>query len=107
MRDAVKATLAKTNRWSLEVVETPPATGYFIDGTVDEFKVDRIGDASYVTCELKLWVRSSGTVVSNLVSGGARVETTRAQRDVALSRQACVTTVAEELVDRLFAERVE
>src|SRR5215212_7012929 len=40
MRDSVKATLERTNRWSLELVDAPPATGYFIDGTVDEFKVD-------------------------------------------------------------------
>jgi hypothetical protein len=107
MRDAVKATLEKTHNWSLEVVDAPPANGYFIDGTVDEFKVSRVGDVSYVECELKLWVRSSGTVVSKLISGSARVKTTQAQRDVALSRQACVTTVAEDLVERLFAARVE
>jgi hypothetical protein len=107
MRDTVKASLEKTNHWSLELVDAPPATGYFLDGTVDEFKVERVGDASYVTCELQLWVRAPSKVVSNLVSGTARVKTTLAQRDVALSRQACVTTVAEELVERLFAERVE
>jgi hypothetical protein len=107
MRETVKTTLAKTNNWSLELVETPPAHGYFVDGTVDEFRVNRVGEASYVECELKLWVRSSGKVVSNLVSGGARVETSHGQRDIALSRQACVTTVAEELVEKLFSPVID
>jgi hypothetical protein len=100
MRDTVRAELVRTSPWRIELTETPSG-GFYIDGTVDEMKVERVGDVSRVNCELKLWVRASDRPFS-VLSGAATVDTTKGQRDIALSRQACVTTVAEELVERLL-----
>lgn len=101
MRDTVRAELVKSTPWRIELTETP-AGGFFVDGTVDEMKVERIGQVSRVYCELKLWVRAGDRQPWAVLSGAAKVETTKGQRDVALSRQACVSTVAEELVERLL-----
>ena len=80
--------------------------GFYVDGTVDEMKVQHDGNTTRVYCELKLWVRGApegrGNQPIGLLSGSAAVDTTRGPRDIALSRQACVSTVAEELVERLL-----
>ena len=100
MRETVRAELVKSSPWRIELTATPNG-GFFVDGTVDEMTVSHVGDVTRVRCELKLWVRSSDTPIS-LLSGSASVDTTKGQRDIALSRQACVATVAEELVERLM-----
>lgn len=100
MRETVRAELVKDSPWRIELTEAPSG-GFYVDGTVDEMKVEHDGKSSRVYCELKLWVRSADQPIS-LLSGSAAVDTTRGPRDIALSRQACVTTVAEELVERLL-----
>ncbi len=100
MRETVRTELTSRSPWRIELTEAPSG-GFFVDGTVDEMRVKREGDITRVYCELKLWVRTGETPIS-LLSGSASVDTTHGQRDVALSRQACVPTVAEELVQRLL-----
>ncbi|MBA2542498.1 MAG: hypothetical protein H0V17_22845 [Deltaproteobacteria bacterium] len=100
MRETVRAELVKSSPWRIELTDTPNG-GFYVDGTVDEMTVSHVGNVTRVRCELKLWVRSSTTPIS-LLSGSASVDTTKGQRDIALSRQACVATVAEELVERLM-----
>jgi hypothetical protein len=100
MRETVRAELVKSSPWRIELTDTPHG-GFYVDGTVDEMTVSRVGNVTRVRCDLKLWVRASDSPIS-LLSGSASVDTTRGQRDIALSRQACVTTVAEELVERLM-----
>lgn len=101
MRDTIHAELTRKSPWRIELTEAPSG-GFFVDGTVDEMKVEPTADGtSRVYCELKLWVRSADRPIS-LISGAAKVDTTRGARDIALSRQACVTTVAEELVARML-----
>lgn len=106
MRETVRAELVKDSPWRIELTEAPSG-GFYVDGTVDEMKVEHHdGKSSRVYCELKLWVRSAPEGRANppisLLSGSAAVDTTRGPRDIALSRQACVSTVAEELVERLL-----
>ncbi len=110
MRETVRAELAERSPWRIELTEAPTG-GFYVDGTVDEMKVEHDGNTTRVYCELKLWVRSAAGVAKppstidhpiSLLSGSAAVDTTRGSRDIALSRQACVSTVAEELVERLL-----
>ncbi len=100
MRETVRAELTKSAPWRIELTEAPSG-GFYVDGTVDEMKVEHDGKTTRVYCELKLWVRSANRPIS-LLSGSAAVDTTRGPRDIALSRQACVNTVAEGLVERLL-----
>jgi hypothetical protein len=100
MRDTVRTELTKSSPWRIELTDAPSG-GFYVDGTVDEMKVEHDGKTTRVYCELKLWVRSANKPIS-LLSGSAAVDTTRGPRDIALSRQACVSTVAEELVERLL-----
>ncbi len=100
LRDTVRAELTKNSPWRIELTDAPSG-GFFVDGTVDEMTVKRDGNTTRVYCELKLWVRSANQPIS-ILSGSANVDTTHGQRDIALSRQACVTTVAESLVERML-----
>jgi hypothetical protein len=100
MRETVRAELAESSPWRIELTEAPSG-GFFVDGTVDEMTVKHVGNTTRVYCELKLWVRTADQPIS-LLSGSANVDTSRNGRDIALSRQACVTTVAEDLVQRLL-----
>lgn len=100
MRETVRAELAKSSPWRIELTDAPSG-GFYVDGTVDEMTVKRDGNKTRVYCELKLWVRSVDQPIS-ILSGSANVDTSHGQRDIALSRQACVSTVAEELVERLL-----
>lgn len=100
MRDTVRTELTKSSPWRIELTDAPSG-GFYVDGTVDEMKVQHDGKTTRVYCELKLWVRTANQPIS-LLSGSAAVDTTRGPRDIALSRQACVSTVAEELVERLL-----
>lgn len=100
MRDTVRTELTKSSPWRIELTDAPSG-GFYVDGTVDEMKVQHDGNTTRVYCELKLWVRTADQPIS-LLSGSAAVDTTRGPRDIALSRQACVSTVAEELVERLL-----
>lgn len=100
MRETVRAELVESSPWRIELTDAPSG-GFFVDGTVDEMTVKHAGNTTRVYCELKLWVRSADQPIS-LLSGSANVDTSRNGRDIALSRQACVTTVAEELVQRLL-----
>ena len=105
MRDTVRTELTRSSPWRIELTDAPSG-GFYVDGTVDEMKVQHDGNTTRVYCELKLWVRSAPEGRDNqpisLLSGSAAVDTTRGPRDIALSRQACVSTVAEELVERLL-----
>jgi hypothetical protein len=100
MRETVSAELATHSPWRIELTDAPSG-GFYVDGTVDEMRIKREGDTTRVYCELKLWVRAADQPIS-ILSGSANVDTTHGQRDIALSRQACVSTVAEELVERLL-----
>ncbi len=110
MREAVRTELTKSSPWRIELTDAPSG-GFYVDGTVDEMKVEHDGKTTRVYCELKIWVRNGAAKPESrspidrpisLLSGSAAVDTTRGPRDIALSRQACVTTVAEELVERLL-----
>jgi hypothetical protein len=101
MRDTVRNELSTRSPWRIELTDAPSG-GFYVDGTVDEMSVyKRDGNAARIYCELKLWVRSADRPIT-LLSGSANVDTTHGARDIALSRQACVNTVAEELVQRLL-----
>jgi len=100
MRETVQGELATHSPWRIELTDAPSG-GFYVDGTVDEMLIKREGSTTRVYCELKLWVRAGDQPIS-ILSGSANVDTTHGPRDVALSRQACVTTVAEELVERLL-----
>ena len=73
--------------------------GFYVDGTLNEVKVDKSGSSSKVSCKVSMLLASfPNKAIFGLLSGGAAVEASSSAKEVALAQTDCVSAVVEDLI---------
>jgi hypothetical protein len=73
--------------------------GFFIDGTLNELKVDTSGSSATITCKVNMLLADfPSKSIFGFLNGGAKVQASSSPRDVALAREDCVSAVVEDLI---------
>lgn len=92
-------------KWSGSLPTTPQgfaAKGYsafFVDGTLNELKVQTSGNTATVSCKISMLLASfPDKAIFGMLNGGAKVQGSSAARDVDLAGEDCVTAVVEDLI---------
>jgi hypothetical protein len=74
-------------------------TGFYVDGTVNELKVKQAGSSMTVSCKINMLLASyPDKSIFGLLNGGASVQASGSERDLALAREDCVSAVVEDLI---------
>jgi hypothetical protein len=82
--------------------------GFYIDGTLNELKVDKAGSSSKVSCKISMLLASyPDKSVFGFLSGGAAVQASASDRDIALAREDCVTAVVEDLIAKKIVPTIK
>ncbi len=104
------STLGKTapkmqQTWPGSLPTTPQgfaAKGYsafFVDGTLNELKVQTSGNTSTVSCKINMLLASfPDKSIFGMLNGGAKVQGSASQKDIDLAGEDCVTAVVEDLI---------
>ncbi|MGE0396898.1 MAG: HEAT repeat domain-containing protein [Kofleriaceae bacterium] len=92
-------------KWSGALPTSPSgfaAKGYsafFVDGTLNELKVQTSGNTATVTCKISMLLASfPDKSIFGMLNGGAKVQGSAAQKDVDLAGEDCVIAVVEDLI---------
>lgn len=92
-------------KWSGSLPTSPQgfaAKGYsafFVDGTLNELKVQTSGNTATVSCKISMLLASfPDKSIFGMLNGGAKVSGSAAQKDVDLAGEDCVTAVVEDLI---------
>ncbi|MGN6109280.1 MAG: HEAT repeat domain-containing protein [Kofleriaceae bacterium] len=73
--------------------------GFYVDGTLNELKVEKSGSTATVTCKISMLLASfPDRSIFGLLNGGAKVQGGASPRDIALAREDCVSAVVEDLI---------
>jgi hypothetical protein len=73
--------------------------GFYVDGTLNEVKVDKSGSSSKVSCKVSMLLASfPDKSIFGLLSGGAAVQASSSANDIALAQTDCVSAVVEDLI---------
>jgi hypothetical protein len=79
-------------------LEAKGASGFYIDGTLNELKIKESGSSTTVSCKINMLLASyPDKSIFGLLNGGASVQASGAS-DVALAREDCVSAVVEDLI---------
>ncbi|HEU4733507.1 MAG TPA: HEAT repeat domain-containing protein [Kofleriaceae bacterium] len=79
------------------MLEAKGASGFYIDGTLNELKVKESGSSSTVSCKINMLLASyPEKSIFGLLNGGASVQASAS--DIALAREDCVSAVVEDLI---------
>jgi len=82
--------------------------GFYVDGTLNELKVDKAGSSSKVSCKISMLLASfPEKSVFGFLSGGAAVQASASDRDIALAREDCVTAVVEDLIAKKIVPTIK
>jgi len=113
LRDLMKRTASKTmGKVASEMAITWPGgdpqradldrkgvAGFYVDGTLNEMSAKVAGSASTVSCKISMLLASfPEKSVFGFLSGGASVQASAKDSDIALARQDCVSAVVEDLI---------
>lgn len=75
------------------------AQGFYVDGTLNELKVKAAGSSSTVSCKISMLLASfPDKSVFGFLNGGASVQASASERDIAMAREDCVSAVVEDLI---------
>jgi len=75
------------------------AQGFYVDGTLNELKVKQAGSSSTVSCKISMLLASfPDKSVFGFLNGGASVQASASERDIAMAREDCVSAVVEDLI---------
>lgn len=92
-------------KWSGSVpssVQGFAAKGYsafFVDGTLNELKVQTSGSSASVSCKISMLLASfPDKAIFGMLSGGAKVQGSSSPKDIELAGEDCVTAVVEDLI---------
>jgi len=110
LQETTRSTLA-THRpgWRVEVTDQPATDvpGFYLEGSVEDLDTNQHHQRSTISCKVTFWLASHGGKRFAVTTGSASVLTSADRRDVALSREACVQAVVEDLVERKLIEAIE
>lgn len=82
--------------------------GFYIDGTLNEVKVDKSGGSSLVSCKISMLLASfPERSVFGFLSGGAKVQAGGSASDIALAREDCVSAVVEDLIAKKIVPTIK
>jgi hypothetical protein len=74
-------------------------SAFFVDGTLNELKVQTSGNTATVSCKISMLLASfPDKSIFGMLNGGAKVQGSAAQRDIDLAGEDCVTAVVEDLI---------
>ena len=73
--------------------------GFFIDGTLNELKVEKSGASTTISCKVNMLLADfPNKSIFGFLNGGAKVQASSSPKDVALAREDCVSAVVEDLI---------
>ena len=82
--------------------------GFYVDGTLNELKVEKTGNSSKVTCKVSMLLASyPDKSVFGFLNGGAGVQASASASDIALAREDCVTAVIEDLIAKKIVPTIK
>ncbi|HEU0032523.1 MAG TPA: HEAT repeat domain-containing protein [Kofleriaceae bacterium] len=82
--------------------------GFYVDGTLNEVKVEKSGSSSKVSCKVSMLLASyPEKSVFGFLNGGAAVQASASASDVALAQQDCVTAVVEDLIAKKIVPTIK
>ena len=112
LQETTRATIA-THRpsWNVQITDAPLTItspgGFYIEGTVEDLDTQRQATRSTISCKVTFWIAAKGGKRFSVASGSASVRTSPNHRDVELSREACVESVVEDIVERQLIRSIE
>lgn len=84
---------------SKAVFDPRSASGFYIDGTVEEMKVKETGSAMTVSCKINMLLASyPDRNIFGFPKGAASVQASGSKSEIALAREDCVAAVVEDLI---------
>ncbi len=82
--------------------------GFFIDGTLNELKVQKSGGSATVSCKVNMLLADfPGKSIFGFLNGGAKVQASSSDRDIALAREDCVQAVVEDLIAKKIVPTIK
>jgi hypothetical protein len=73
--------------------------GFYVDGTVNDVKVQQSGSSMTVSCKISMLIASfPNKSIFGLLNGGASVQSSSAKTDIAGASEDCVSAVVEDLI---------
>jgi len=73
--------------------------GFYVDGTVNDVKVNKSGSSATVSCKINMLLASfPDKSIFGLLNGGASVQASGSANDIALAQEDCVSAVVEDLI---------
>ncbi len=112
LQETTRKTIASYRpAWRVEVTNAPATEvpGFYLEGTVEDLETSRVKTRprSNISCEVTFWLASDHGQRFAIGTGTASVLTSRDHRDIALSRDACVQAVVEDLVEHRLIPAIE
>jgi hypothetical protein len=82
--------------------------GFYVDGTLNEVKIDKSGSSSTVSCKISMLLASfPDKSVFGFLNGGAKVQASSSPRDVDMAREDCVSAVVEDLIAKKIVPTIK
>jgi hypothetical protein len=82
--------------------------GFFIDGTLNELKIDTSGSSATITCKVNMLLAEfPSKSIFGFLNGGAKVQASSSASDIALAREDCVTAVVEDLIAKKIVPTIK
>jgi hypothetical protein len=83
-------------------------TGFYVDGTLNEIKIEKSGNSSKVSCKVNMLLASfPDKAVFGFLNGGAAVQASASTTDIALASQDCVAAVVESLITKQIVPTIK
>lgn len=82
--------------------------GFYVDGTINEVKVSTTGRSATVSCKISMLLASfPDKSVFGFLNGGAKVQGSSSDRDIALASEDCVVAVVEDLIAKKIVPTIK
>ncbi|MEO8705794.1 MAG: HEAT repeat domain-containing protein [Kofleriaceae bacterium] len=91
-----------------QALDRAGVAGFYVDGTLNEVKVEKTGNATKVSCKVNMLLASfPEKAVFGFLNGGAQVQASSSGSDVALAQQDCVQAVVEDLIAKKIVPTIK
>jgi hypothetical protein len=82
--------------------------GFYVDGTLNEVKIDKAGNTATISCKVSMLLASfPEKSVFGFLNGGAKVQGSTSQRDIDLGSEDCVSAVIEDLIAKKIVPTIK
>jgi hypothetical protein len=82
--------------------------GFFIDGTLNELKIDKSGSSATISCKVNMLLADfPNKSIFGFLNGGAKVQASSSASDIALAREDCVSAVVEDLIAKKIVPTIK